>query len=307
VPALGPALKAEFPEVLNAARINNGQGRYLLELRDRQFRESIQMADPQIFELFTFPLLRGDIKDLQAGPGVMVLSERAATRVFGREDPIGKTVTMDKTHDFRVAGVMKNLPHNSTIQFDIWIPLEMSRKLNRPNYPDTWFNQAFQTYIELEDNADLPAFNKKIFNRIRQSDPKTILEPVLYPFGKVYLEIWGRGENVRVFSIIAFLILIIACINFMNLTTARSARRAREVGLRKVVGAQRRQVMRQFFGESVLLTLVSLFFAFAIIVLFLPAFRSLTAKPLNWGDLLSPAILVGIASVAVLTGSVAGV
>ncbi len=306
VPALGPALKAEFPEVLNAARINNGQGRYLLESRDKQFRESVQMADPQVFELFSFPLVRGDIKDLAAGPGVMVLSERAAARIFGKEEPIGRTITMDKTYEFRVVGVMKNIPHNSTIQFDIWMPLEMGRKLNRPNYPDTWFNQAFQTYVELAKGTDLTAFNKKIFNRIRQSDPKTILEPFLYPFSRVYLELYGRKENIRIFSIIALLLLIIACINFMNLTTARSARRAREVGLRKVVGAHRRQVTRQFFGESVLLTLVSLFFALAIIALLLPAFRSLTAKPLGFSNLIDPAVLAGIASVAVLTGILAG-
>lgn len=307
VPALGPALKAEFPEVRNTARISNGQGRYLLEFQDKQFRESIQMADPQIFELFTFPLVKGDLKDVFSGPGVMALSESAARRIFGREDPVGKTVTVDKKDDFRVVGVMKDIPHNSTIRFDIWVPLEMSRKWYRPNYIDTWYNMAFQTYVELAKNADLPTFNKKIFNRIRHSDPKTILEPWLYPFSKVYLELWGRKENVQVFSVIAFLILIIACINFMNLTTARSARRAREVGLRKVVGAHRRQVMRQFFGESLLLTLVSLLFAFVIIMLSLPAFRSLTAKPLRLANFLDPAIMAGIAGVAALTGFLAGI
>jgi len=306
VPALGPALAAELPEVLGAGRIVNGQGSYLLENGARQFREPVQMADPGIFELFSFPLVSGDARDLASGPGVMVLSESAARRIFGDEDPLGRTLTMDKTHDFRVAGVMKDIPANSTIRFDIWMPLEMSRRLNRPNYLDTWYNMAFQTYLEIAPGTDIDAFNTKIFGRIRQSHPETILEPSIYPFKDLYLKVWGRAENVRIFSAIAALILLIACINFMNLTTARSARRSREVGLRKVVGADRGQVMRQFFGESLVFTFLSLLLAIGLISLALPAFRNLTAKSLDMADLLRPSILAGIGFVALATGLLAG-
>jgi putative ABC transport system permease protein len=259
VPALGPALKAEYPEVLNAARIQNGQSEHLLEHGDRVFREPVQMADPGIFEIFTFPLVKGSIKDLMGDPGVMVLSETAAKKMFGSEDPLGRTVTLDKTYSFRVAGVMRDIPRNSSIRFDVWVPFELARRLyNRPNYLDTWFNMAFWTYVEMAPGTDIAAFNAKIFDRIRRSDPKTILEPSLYPFKDLYLKIWGRVENVRIFSAIAVLILFVACVNFMNLATARAARRAREVGLRKVVGAGRGQIMRQFFGESLVFTFVSL-------------------------------------------------
>lgn len=145
-------------------------------------------------------------------------------------------------------------------------------QLYRPNYLDTWFNLAFRTYVEMQKGFDLKAFNARIFDRVRQSDPKTTGEPYLYPFARLYLDAWERGRQVRTFALIGLGILIIACINFMNLTTARSARRAREVVLRKVVGAGRAQVMKQFFGESVTMTLLALAGAGLLVGLSLPAF-----------------------------------
>jgi putative ABC transport system permease protein len=306
VPALAPALKAEYPEVLNAARINNGQGEHLLEYGDKQFKERIQMADPEIFQLFTFPFVRGNPEDAFSDPYVMVLSETTADKIFGSENPVGKVLTLNKTEEFRVVGVMKDIPHNSTIRFHIWAPLELTTKWWDPGYLSTWYNLAFRSYVEMADNADIAAFNEKIFDRIRRANPKTNSEPFLYPFSKVYLEYWGRMANIRIFSLIAFVILVIACINFMNLSTARSAHRAREVGLRKVVGAQRRQVMRQFFGESLIFTFFSLGIAFVIVLVFLPAFRHLTGKPLPLKDFIDPAILLGILAVTVATGFLSG-
>ena len=306
VPALAPALKAEYPEVLNAARFSNGQGEHLLEYRDKQFKELIQLADPEIFELFTFPFIRGNPEDAFGDPYVMVLSETMADKIFGEEDPVGKALTLNKTEEFRVVGVMEDIPHNSTIRFDIWAPLELTTKWWRPNHISTWFNLAFRSYVEMADNVDIAAFNKKIFDRIRQSNPNTNSEPFIYPFSKVYLEYWGRIGNIRIFSIIAFVILIIACINFTNLSTARSAHRAKEVGLRKVVGAQRQQVMRQFFGESLLFTFLSHAVALFIVRVCLPAFRNLTAKPLPIKDFLDPVIILGILAVTIATGVLSG-
>ena len=308
VPALGPALKAEFPEVRNAARVNNGQRRFLVEQGGKQFKELVQPADPQVFELFTFPLVKGNIRDAFSGPDVTVLSESAAGRLFGGEDAVGKILTVDKKYDLRVAAVMKDIPRNSTFRFDVWVPLELTRKFNsRPNYLDTWYNMAFRTYVEMAPDTDVAAFNKKIFNRIRQSHAATILEPSVYPLKDVYLKLWGREKDIRVFSAIGFLILVIACINFMNLTTARAARRAREVGLRKVVGAERGQLMRQFFGEAIVFTSVSLVLAVGLAGIVLPAFRNLAAKSLVLKDFLRPSLLAGIGGVGLLTGLLAGI
>ncbi len=306
VPALAPALKAEFPEVLNAARISNGQSEHLLEYGDKQFKERIQLADPEIFQLFTFPFVRGNPQEASGDPYVMVLSETMADKIFGAEDPVGKIITLNKTKEFRVVGVMKDIPHNSTIRFDIWAPLELTTKWWRPNYLSTWYNLAFRSYVEMAENMDITDFNEKIFGRIRQSNPGTNSEPFIYPLSKVYLESWGRIGNIRIFSLIAFVILVIACINFMNLSTARSSSRAKEVGLRKVVGAHRRQVTRQFFGESLIFTFISMGFALLIVRIFLPAFRHLTAKPLPIKDFMDPAIFLGIAAVNAATGFLSG-
>jgi len=306
IPALAPALKAEYPEVLNAARINNGQSEHLLSYGDRQFRELVQLADPEIFQMFTFSFVEGRPEDAFGDPYVLVLSERAAKKIFGSENAAGKILTLNNREEFRIVGVMKDIPHNSSIQFDVWAPLELANRWNRPGYTTTWYNMAFRSYVEMAAGTDIKAFDEKIFNRIRRSNPENDSDPVLYPFGKVYLESWGRLASVRVFSLIAFAILIIACVNFMNLSTARSARRAREVGLRKVVGARRQQVMRQFFGESLIFTFLSLGLALLMIRLVLPAFRNFTAKPLPTSELLDPAILLGILSVSFATGLMSG-
>ncbi len=305
VPILGPTLREEYPEVLNAARYENGQGQNLLEYGNKQFRETCQKADPEIFEVFTFPFLLGDPKDTFDDPYVMVLSQTTAERIFGSEIPIGKILTLDRNEDFRIVGVIEDIPHNSTHRFDIWIPLQLSTKwYNRPNYLSTWYNMGFRTYLEMAPGIDVEVFNEKIFNRIRQSHPETILEPLIYPFSQVYLDY--RMDNIRIFSVIAFVILFIACINFMNLSTARSAHRAREVGLRKVVGAHRRQVIHQFFGESVLFTCLSLLIALGAVLLLLPAFRSLTAKPFALSQVLDPTVLLGVVAVTFVTGFLAG-
>lgn len=306
VPAIAPALKAEFPEVINAARFQNGQSRHLLKYGNKQFKENCQLADPEIFEIFSFSFTRGDPRQTFGDPYVMVLSERIARKFFGSEDPIGKIMTMDNKDDFRIVGVMKNIPHNSTHRFDIWAPLQLTQKWYRPNYLRTWYNMAFRSYVEMTDGVDISAFNEKIFSRIRQSAKNTNIEPYIYPLNRVYLHIWERIENIRIFSLIAFIILLIACINFMNLATARSAHRAREVGLRKVVGAHRYQIIRQFLGESMFFTFLALLIAVGLVLLLLPAFRTLTGKPIEAVDLANPSIIIGIVSVACITGILAG-
>jgi ABC-type antimicrobial peptide transport system permease subunit len=306
VPALGPALREEYPEVLNAARHENGQGEFLIEYKGNQFKERIQLADPEIFQLFTFPFIKGDPRDTFGDPNVLVLSESTAHKIFGVEDPIGKVLTLNKNEGFRVVGMMRDIPHNSTVRFDIWAPLELANKWYRPNHISTWYNMAFRTYFEMADNVDVEAFNEKIFNRIRESHANTILEPYIYPFSRVYLDLYGRMANIRTFSIIGLVILIIGCINFMNLSTARSAHRAREVGLRKVVGAQRRQIIRQFFGESVFFTLVSLALAIGAVWLLMPSFRTLTGKPLQLSAFWDVSGILGVLGVTLITGFLAG-
>jgi ABC-type antimicrobial peptide transport system permease subunit len=305
-PAVGPALEAEYPEVLNSVRIINGQPEHLLQYGKMKFKERIHLSDPSVFEIFTFPFVKGDPEMIPGTADVIVISEKIANKYFGEDNPLGKIMTIDNKNDFKVVGVMQNIPHNSTIRFDIWIPIEFSRN-RRANYLDTWHNCAFRIYVELDDNIPYAHFNKLIVGRIKKSDPNTILSPFLYPFKDIYLDLWGHKQEIRTFSMIAFFILLIACINFMNLTTAQSANRSREVGLRKVVGAQRKQLIRQFFGESIIITLLALIIALIIVELFLPAFRNLTWKPLQTNYLNSTSPVLAILGITLLTGLLAGI
>lgn len=306
VPALAPALKAEYPEIRNAARFINGESEFLLASGERRFRELVQLADPEIFRMFTFPFVQGRLEDAFGDSNVLVLSEKMADKIFKGENAVGRILTLNDKEEFRVVGVMKNIPHNSTLRFDIWAPLGLYDKWSQPGFTASWNNHAFRAYVEMAEGTDIDAFNKKIFDRIRLANPGDDSEPVLFPYGKVYLESWGRETSVRVFSLIALAILIIAAINFMNLSTARSSRRAREVGLRKVVGARRSQVMRQFFGESLIFTFLSLGLALLMISLVLPAFRRFTAKPFPAEDLFDPGLILGILAVSVATGLLSG-
>ncbi len=306
VPAFGPALKYEYPEIKNTARLSNGQSEFLFSTDKVKFIENLQMADPEIFELFTFPLISGSKKDLFSGPNVMVLSQSTAEKYFGQENPVGQTITLNNEFDFRIAGIMQDIPHNSTIRFNAWVPLEFGNILWRANYTKTWYNLAFRTFAEVDENFNLESFNPKISGRIKQSLPTSNTEPFLYPYKKAYLHIWGRIDQIRVFTIIAFLILITAGINFINLTTARAVRRSKEVGLRKVVGARRIQVARQFFGESILYTFISLFAAMIFVVFLMPFFRNLTGKPLYAGNLINLPMIAGVAGIALLAGLISG-
>ena len=306
-PALGPALVEEYPEVIQAARYNNGQTEMLFTVGDKRLKEQVQLADPALFDLFTFPFVSGDIRDTRADPYVLVLSEDAAARYFGDEDAVGKEILVDNDRSFRVAGVMKNIQSQLTIQFDVWAPLQLTTHLYREDYISTWYNLSFRTYVQLQPGVSYMDFNGKIKDRILRSDPDTHFEPFLFPFKDVYLKLWRRQGAINVFSIIGLFILVIACINFMNLATARSARRVKEIGLRKLVGAGRQQLIRQFMGESILFALMGSVLAILLTYLFLPQFGELMHAPHlslsftdNW---IVPSALVLI---TLFTGVVAG-
>lgn len=303
VPALGPALKTEFPEVIDAVRMQNGQNEVLLQFGEKKLKQDWKLTDPTIFDIFTYPFIKGDPNETKNDPRVLVLSESLSNKFFEDEDPIGKIVTVDNAHDFRVVGVMKDIPDNATLDFDLWAPIQVLTDLYRQNYLDTWYNLAFRTYLEMTPGFDLQAFNEKIKERIRESNPETNSEPLVYPYKDIYMKIWGREGQLYTFGTIALFVLIIACINFMNLSTARATRRAKEVGLRKVVGARKSQLIRQFFGESFLTTLFALAFSVLFAELFLPLFRDLTSQPIQsifkaewlfWGAALGIALITGL-------------
>ncbi len=305
-PALAPALKRDYPEIVNSTRILSGSNNMLVRYGKAVYYEKIRMADPSIFEMFTFPFIAGSLENFSSGINSIVLTESLAKKYFGEKDPTGEVLTLENRYEFKIAGVIKNIPHNSIIKFDILLPLEFSKKLRHENYTSTWSNYSFKTYIQLTENADHKKVHEKIRNIIKKNNAGDTAEPDLFPFGKRYLYEWGNIREVRMFSMIAVSILLIACINFMNLTTARSAKRAREVGLRKVAGARRKQLILQFFGESVTMTAVAFIFALLLVYMFLPAFSTITGKSFSLSPSGNFTGLMFVVCIALFAGLLSG-
>ena len=285
--ALGPALKSQYAYVQEACRVWPWFGS-LVKHGDLSFMEyDIALADPSFFKMFSFPLLRGDPDKVLADQFSVVISEDMAHKYFGDEDPVGKALQITRQQgDFRVTGVMQNVPLNSHLQFDFVARIEF---LGRDRLA-RWNEMSGPNYILLQQETDASEFQAKISDiYTRNIGPDSTFVPVLQPLTRVHLFDYARSgfggpsrfKRVTMFSLIACFILIMACINFMNLATAQSTKRAREVGLRKVVGALRRQVMRQFLGEAVLIASISLVLALVLVEAVLPHFNAFTGKAMT--------------------------
>ena len=302
---VGPALKQEFPEVIDSVRVNDFSG--LVTREEKKFDEIGAYVDPSFFEIFSFPFVKGDSKTALSAPSAIVISQEMAHKFFGTEDPLGKNLKLNNTLDLTVTGVIKDMPQNSHIHFDFLLPFEIFEKRDRE--PTHWGRFQIYTYVMLQDDSPFKEFENKIAGLLQEHNvgegPKLALEPLtrIHLYG---VDGGGDMRYVYVFSIIAVFILVIACINFMNLTTARSSTRAKEVGMRKVTGAQRADLIKQFMGESVLFSLIALALATVLVILILPAFNILANKQLalnpqgNWNSILR---FVGI---ALFTGLMAG-
>ena len=307
---LGPSLKEDFPEIINATRIT-GRG-LRLTYNVKSYDEVVVMADGSLFEMFTFPLVKGDPATALSDPLSIVLSEEMAEKYFANEDPIGKTIKADNQWDFQVTGVMKNIPHNSHLQFDFLIPFIFGRELNYT--VDRWGNSQFRTYVQLQKGVAAKEIIQKISGYLFEKptiekDARLNLQPLtrihLYS-NYEYDSAHGEIMYVTLFSLIAFFILLIACINFMNLATARSGNRAKEVGMRKVSGAHKTDIIKQFYGESILLAFIALLFAVTFVWLLLPVFNNLAAKELSLDISGNLSILLGLLCIAIVTGIISG-
>jgi len=283
---LGPTLRQEYPEVESATRVNWGQT-LLFSLGDKRLNVPGTMVDPDFLTMFSFPLVKGNTHNALATVYSIVVTEKLAKKLFGNEDPMGKIVKIDNRDNFTVTGVMKDLPNNTRFNFEYLLPWSY---LQARKWDDSsWDNNSTTTYVLLKQTASIAAFNNRIKNiTINHLNGKDKIEVFLYELSKRRLyskfengkPAGGRIETVRVFAIIAAFILLIACINFMNLSTARSEKRAKEVGIRKVVGAQKGGLVGQFLGESILISFIAALLAIGIVQLSLPAFNRLTDKQL---------------------------
>ena len=306
----GPAVKAEFPEVKFAARSDWGS-RVLFTLGEKSIYEVGLYTDPDFLKMFSFTLLQGKLENQLKDPMSIVITQEMAAKFFGKENPIGKTLKANNDKIVKVSGVVATPPDNSSIKFS-WLA-NFKIYEDRNEWLRNWGNNGIQTYVELKPGTDVNALNKKLYGFIQTKDTTAVARPFLFSINDWRLrynfeegkQVGGRIEYVRLFSIIALLIIVIACINFMNLATARSEQRAREVGVRKVMGAGRVMLIKQFFGESIIMAIAAMIIASLIVFGVLPLFNTLVEKKLQF-DFSNPVIWGGLPLMAIICGVLAG-
>jgi len=317
----GEGFEQEIPEIercVRAARCGN----LLVKYKEQSFYESgITAIDSTVVSVFTFPLIKGNPKTALNQPFSIVLNEEIADKYFGDEDPLGKTITLDNRFDFKVTGVIAKTPDNSSFTPEILVPFSFTHDLG--NYSDYWFSNSIFTYALLKENTDPEPVNKKLTDVVRShidfdeiegfTEEDYITNFMLAPLKEMHLHAYfgfghppGQIQNVIIFITIGIFILIIAGINYMNLSTARSSKRAKEIGLRKVVGANPRSLVLQFLGESVLTTLISTLIALAITLLLMNQFNQLSGKEIEGSFLFSWEFMVGLGGIMVFTAILAG-
>ncbi len=299
-------LVANYPEVETSARIDWPVS-LLLSNGDQGLMQNVLWADPQIMKVFSFKVLEGDPLNPVPNNNSIVITRSAAQRYFPSGGAIGKVFRLDNKHDLQVTAVVEDNRPNSFFYFDVIAPYYLL--LERKPWAETWDNEESLTFVKVKSNTDVDALNAGIKDMVKKHCSNCISEIFLYPFGDLHLygnfnngkADGGRIAYVRIISFIGFFILLIACINFMNLATARSSIRGREIGVRKVVGASRRSVSLQFIGEATLMALMSTVIAVAATQMLLPYFNTITSKsisieysPLFFGGVIAFGCIVGL-------------
>jgi len=325
----GPTMQRDLPEVEKAVRFHPVWGKTLVEYQDKKYvEENLLFADDSVFDIFTFPLIKGNSKTALEKAFCVVISQDMARKYFGEENPVGKVIKMTnafhpnlgRASNFTVTGLVKNVPNNSHFQFDMLVSFE-TIYVNNERQRRRWTGDINNyTYILLHQNSDpdqleakLPALVEKHYDK----DLKAIgarlglfLQPLtsIHLYSKLIGEMSADGDiaYVYTFAAVALFILFIACINYMNLSTARSASRAKEVGIRKALGAARGKLIKQYIGESIFYSCVSLILALVLVEIFLPFFRSFFEVDLNAGYLTMPEIVISFLVLIVFVGFVAG-
>ena len=316
-PRLAPSMKTYFPEIEKAVRIKRFAG--VIQSENQQYFENqLYFAHADIFDLFSFELLEGGGRTVLENPQTIVLTESVAKKYFGNKPAVGQQLTLMDTVHLTVGGVMKDVPNNSHFRPEMLSGFNTFEQLFPVNL-DTWQNNIYYTYLLLRENVDVAAFKAKI--------PTYVSSEILQPTGResyslgiqnikdihlhsdrrMELEVNSNISYIYIFSSIALIILLIACINFINLTTARASKRAKEIGVRKTIGANYQQLIGQFLGESVITTLLALFFALVLIALGLPLLNDLAEISIRLQDVFALNSIAWMLGIAVLVGLISGI
>ena len=307
---LAQRMRSEIPGIKNTAR-SSWSNRVLFSLNGKEIYEEGVFVDSSFFSMFHLDFIKGDPARAFDQLYAVVISEKMAMKFFESTNVVGKTLIINNKKSYVVSGVIKDLPKNVSFNFD-WLS---SFKIMEDENPwlKEWGNNGVITYAETETNADISNINNKLYGYIQSKSSEATAKMSIYPMNRWRMydsydngkEIQGRIKYVNLFSLIAWIILIIACINFMNLATARSEKRAKEVGVRKVLGVSKIKLITQFIGESLIMSFISTFLAIGLIYLFLPAFNALVQKELSI-NIFNPVHIGVLTAIALLCGLIAG-
>ncbi len=283
---MAKSIQQDYPEVEMTVRVNWANP-FLFTVGEKKIKANGNLVDSGFLKMFSYPLIKGNPSTVFKETNAVVITESLAKKLFDGEDAMGKMVKIDNADNFTVTGVLKDLPSNTTFDFEYLISWAYLRQKGWDD--DNWGNNSTTTYALLKEGVSLSGVNEKLKTLRKKYDKESPqMETFLYPFTRSYLysnfengkESGGRIDIIKMFGIIAAFILLIACINFMNLSTARSEKRAKEVGIRKVVGAEKKSLIGQFLGESILISFIACVLAIAIVWFALPSFNELIEKKL---------------------------
>jgi putative ABC transport system permease protein len=318
--ALGPELKEKIPEVEATARLIRSSNTLVSYEPNHYLEEEFYWTDPAMFDVFSIPFANGDSRTALKEPFAIALSQKMATKYFGNTNPMGKTLKVSERYSFKVTGVFYDMPSHSHFVMDIAVPYETYFRITG-NDITGWRSNFSYTYFLMREGADPQEAEDKIhpYIVVPLLEAAGIKEPYpqyyfIQPMTDIHLhshleqEIGVNNDMkyILLFSSIAFLVLFVACVNYMNLATARSIRRGKEVGLRKVVGAKRGQLVAQFLGESVAMAVLAMFFSIVIVLAALPSFNNLVQRQLTLDPFQDPQLIVGLAFATLFVGLFAG-
>ena len=310
---LATAMQEEFPEVLKATKVESE--RVVMEYGEHRFAENlIYYVDPAFLEIFSFPLIAGNSERALVEPNCLLISKDMAEKYFGQENPVGQTIYVDDT-DYQITGVLENIPGNTQFHFDFLASFSSLVDLHGRDRVYSWNRWSYRTYVLLHGQADPVSLENKLVDFLKRNYREdatqtlrlqSVSDTHFYTKANFELEPTADIRNVYLLSAIGFFILLIACFNYMNLSTARATGRAKEIGMRKVIGANRIQLIRQFLGESILFSFMALLISVALVKLLLPAFRVFIDRKLEAGFIHNGTLILTLLGLVLFVGLVSG-
>lgn len=309
----GPVWKEKIPGITAQVRLLPWLPRLLFRQEDKVFYEkSVMAADSGFFGMFSLPLVNGDKVTALTSPHSIVLTDKLARKYFGSTNPLGKTITLENRYQFMVTGVLKKLPKNSMFTSEAIIPYTFLKEMGMTD--NNWGSNSIFTYVQVDKNADIGSVNKKLTDVVLEHTPETTTKYLLFPLLDIHLhqqfgfkETKGPVIVVYTFALIALFILLIACINFINLSTAKASSRGKEIGVKKVAGADQLSMIVQFMLESLLLVAAAMILALVLVGLFLGVFNNISGKNFNLSDLMQTEFILSFIGVGLLAGFISGI